>query len=140
MDYLMHHGVKGMKWGVRRQLKRQAVLTKAAYEADWHAKEHAKASQYFSNSKNKKGSSTNADMKRWESASRNAKKYYESKKSEFANISTGKITRKQVKAAKQWMEHNKSFERADYTDYYDISSKKYKNYLNDLHSMESRYK
>lgn len=49
-DELMHYGVKGMKWGVRRALKKQA---KYADRAERMSKAHKSASRVYSETANK---------------------------------------------------------------------------------------
>lgn len=121
---LLHHGVKGQKWGVRRQMKRQAVIQSAAQKAQ------RQASMYRTDAKNfNKYKASKSDKARWVKASKSAEKYYLSKQSEFSKMSSNKISRAQVKDAKKWLKDNYTHVEADYADVH--TSKGTTNYLLD---------
>ena len=46
-DYLMHYGVKGMKWGVRNDKRLEGVSHKTNREAKKDAKEYARAKMFY---------------------------------------------------------------------------------------------
>ena len=135
---LYHHGVKGMKWGVRNaiQTRRQNTIRSAAELAAKRARDYGQDVKYYSDGKNRKGTSTKTDLKRWASASKNAQNYFNSKQKIYSELSQSKISRKQVKQAKKWIKEYGFHTEAEYADVY--QKDKTTNYLNNLSSMDKR--
>lgn len=93
-DYLMHHGVKGMKWGVRK--KRNAFSVKAAGH-----KFSAKTMGVYESMNRKMGNKTSANafrvvkegqLKKAEQAQAAANQRREQKRTNRSKVSSGKST------------------------------------------------
>ena len=118
-DYLMHHGVKGMKWGVR---KREQTYRKAAQQAkqfgQYAVESHNNYKEIRDVANNKvKGHSTTAtkeDANRWMRVSSRQKKAYDELYKKYSSTPVNKITRKDYRNAKKFLKTK--FEDADYTD------------------------
>lgn len=111
-DYLMHHGVKGMKWGVR---KRQEVYRRAAEQAKQYSGYASESHSNFSKMKaNKKKDIGKNEISRWKRVSSRQKSQYDRLYKKYSSTPVNQITRKDYKAAKKFLKTN--FEDADYTD------------------------
>lgn len=130
-DYLMHHGVKGMKWGVR---KRQETYRRAAEQAkrfSGYASESHNNYKYLNDAKKsgttirkpkKEGPNwvpskvSKEDTSRWMRISSKQKKAYDELYKKYSSTPVNKITRKDYKAAKRFLKQN--FVDAEYSDVY----------------------
>lgn len=112
-DYLMHHGVKGMKWGVRR---RQETYRKAAQRAKQFGQYAVETHTQYSNMKpgKNRNSVKSGDISRWKKVSARQKSEYDKLYKKYSSTPVDKITKKDYKAAKKFLKT--SFEDADYTD------------------------
>ena len=109
----MHHGVKGMKWGVR---KRQETYRRAAEQAKQFSGYASESHSNFSKIKaNKKKGIGQGTINRWKKVSIKQKAEYDKLYKKYSSTPVNQITKKDYKAAKRFL--NMSFEDADYTDY-----------------------
>lgn len=126
--YLAHHGIKGMKWGVRRYqnpdgtytaagLRRRRALDDASAEAKRfkaYADNNARKFEQMKSSGPKRPV-TVGDLDRWINVSKKQSADYKRVIDTLKNTRIDDLDRKKLKAIEKWTK-NATFEDADYTD------------------------
>lgn len=132
--YLIHHGIKGQRWGVRRYQNEDGTLTKEGLDrykeelsnaTDKEKYKHFKSDIKFLSAKNKKGT---------------AQRYIETDKSkkydELGNKAEQEFTKKQIKALSKIEPDNKVLQEIGEKDTYTVEEQ---NRIN-RQAMRLRYK
>ena len=138
-NYLMHHGVKGMKWGVRKKQETYQRAAERAKKFSQYAQESHNKYKAMSSAKgpvrkinNEDGHSYEVDketVNRWKRVSSRQVKAYNDLYKKYSSTPVNKITRKDYKNAKKFL--NRAFEDAELSDYplwKDSSGRNTKNY------------
>lgn len=115
-DYLMHHGVKGMKWGVRKDPQRFANgIKKVTYSKGYRKAVGGLGRSPFGKAAVRVGSISNPELRK----NGTARKEYEQKLS--SDKSAKKKAKEQVKQAKQEYKQAKKQYDKDFRKYYNKS-------------------
>lgn len=132
-SYLEHHGVKGMKWGVRHdffgiQKRRHKKLAQALEVAKREKKYYSQDYKHYSSPKTvaskrfqnlkQYGDNPNKKAKKWASISKDGERFFDRKVAQYSNLETTKISGKQVREAKRFMKNWSFHTEAEYGESY----------------------